>query len=57
MMQHTFPWGQLMQLGIGTYHIPPREFWNCTLRELVFRRQQHTLARTTLNTLMKEWPD
>jgi uncharacterized phage protein (TIGR02216 family) len=55
-MQH-FPWGALMQWGIGTLHIPPREFWNCTLRELVFLRGDGGLLRGRLDELMKEWPD
>jgi uncharacterized phage protein (TIGR02216 family) len=52
-----FPWLELMRLGIGTYHIAPREFWTCTLRELVFMRGAAGLNRMTLNNLMKEWPD
>ncbi len=52
-----FPWGELMRLGIATYHIPPREFWTCTLRELVFLRGEAGLNRNLLNDLMKEWPD
>jgi uncharacterized phage protein (TIGR02216 family) len=52
-----FPWADLMRLGIGTYHIPPREFWNCTLRELVFVRGDAGLVRRTLDQLMKAWPD
>ncbi len=55
-MQH-FPWAEVMRLGIGTYHISPREFWACTLRELVFMRGGTGFARTTLLDLMKEWPD
>jgi uncharacterized phage protein (TIGR02216 family) len=56
-MQQRFPWAELMQLGIGTYNIAPREFWNCTLRELIFTRGNNGFARLTLNELMKEWPD
>jgi uncharacterized phage protein (TIGR02216 family) len=52
-----FPWFELMRLGIGTYHIPPREFWTCTLREIVFMRGAPGLNRTALDNLMKEWPD
>jgi uncharacterized phage protein (TIGR02216 family) len=52
-----FPWAQLMQLGIGIYHIPPRDFWTCTLRELVFLRGDVGLKRSVLDSLMKEWPD
>jgi uncharacterized phage protein (TIGR02216 family) len=52
-----FPWGQLMRLGIGTFHIPPREFWNSTLREIVFLRGEPSLKRDVLEDLMKEWPD
>jgi uncharacterized phage protein (TIGR02216 family) len=52
-----FPWVELMRLGIGTLHIPPREFWNCTLREVVFQRGDAGLKRMQLNDLMKEWPD
>jgi uncharacterized phage protein (TIGR02216 family) len=57
MMQQRFPWVQLMQLGIGTYNIAPREFWNCTLRELIFMREPQSLVRAQLTELMKEWPD
>jgi uncharacterized phage protein (TIGR02216 family) len=52
-----FPWAAVMQLGIGTYHIPPKEFWSCTLRELVFMRGEGGLMREQLFELMKEWPD
>lgn len=52
-----FPWGEVMRLGITTLHIPPREFWNCTLRELVVLRGNAGFVRERLNELMKEWPD
>jgi uncharacterized phage protein (TIGR02216 family) len=52
-----FPWPELMRLGIGTYNISPREFWTCTLRELVFLRGENGLSRTRLENLMLEWPD
>jgi uncharacterized phage protein (TIGR02216 family) len=52
-----FPWGEVMRLGIVTLHISPREFWTCTLRELVFLRGGDELVRGRLDELMKEWPD
>lgn len=52
-----FPWGEVMRLGIATYHIPPRDFWNCTLRELVVVRRDRGLQRRRLNELIEEWPD
>ena len=52
-----FPWGELMRLGIGRMHMPPREFWMCTLRELVPLRGQAGFSRGALDDLMKEWPD
>jgi uncharacterized phage protein (TIGR02216 family) len=52
-----FPWSEVMRLGIATHHIPPREFWTCTLRELVLLRGEPGLQRGQLNELMKEWPD
>jgi uncharacterized phage protein (TIGR02216 family) len=56
-MTERFPWLQLMRLGIGTFHISPREFWNCTLRELVLMRGTGGMVRQQLEELMKEWPD
>ena len=54
-----FPWGRLMQLGIGTLGIPPEQFWRCTLREIVgaLGPVEHPLYRQNLNALMDEWPD
>jgi uncharacterized phage protein (TIGR02216 family) len=52
-----FPWGEVMRLGIVTLQISPREFWTCTLRELVLLRGDAGLQRGRLNELMKEWPD
>jgi uncharacterized phage protein (TIGR02216 family) len=52
-----FPWAAVMRLGIGTYHIPPKDFWCCTLRELVFMRGDAGLERAGLNKLLREWPD
>jgi uncharacterized phage protein (TIGR02216 family) len=52
-----FPWLQLMRLGIGTYHLSPREFWNCTLRELVFTRGVEGMTRAGLDEMMRAWPD
>ena len=57
MSAERFPWLALMRLGIGTYHLSPREFWNCTMRELVFTRGVEGVSRGTLIELMKEWPD
>ena len=46
-----------MRLGIGTYHLSPREFWNCTLRELVFTRSVDGISRGVLVGMMGQWPD
>jgi uncharacterized phage protein (TIGR02216 family) len=56
-LAERFPWLALMRLGIGTYHLSPREFWNCTLRELVFARGVEGISRAGLVEMMKEWPD
>ena len=56
-LAERFPWLALMRLGIGTYHLSPREFWNCTLRELVFTRGVEGVSRLGLVEMMKEWPD
>ena len=56
-LSERFPWLALMRLGIGTYHLSPREFWNCTLRELVFVRDGGGVSRQVLVEMMKEWPD
>jgi uncharacterized phage protein (TIGR02216 family) len=56
-MMQRFPWDAVMRLGIGTYHIPPREFWLCTLREIVLTRGDDGLKRGRLIELMKLWPD
>ncbi len=46
-----------MRLGIHTLHISPREFWTCTLRELVVMRAHVGLKRSELDDLMQQWPD
>jgi uncharacterized phage protein (TIGR02216 family) len=46
-----------MRLGIGTYHLSPREFWGSTLRELVFVRGDAGISRGVLVEMMGRWPD
>jgi uncharacterized phage protein (TIGR02216 family) len=55
----AFPWGRLMQLGIGTLGISPTEFWRCTLREISTALGPATrpLQRQKLDEMMMEWPD
>jgi uncharacterized phage protein (TIGR02216 family) len=54
-----FPWGRLMQFGIGELRLTPHEFWRCTLRELVsaLGSPSQPLQRQNLNELMRQWPD
>jgi uncharacterized phage protein (TIGR02216 family) len=56
-LAERFPWMTLMRLGIGVYHLSPREFWSCTLRELVFVRGDTGISRAGLVELMGQWPD
>jgi uncharacterized phage protein (TIGR02216 family) len=56
-MMQRFPWAELMRLGIVTLNLPPREFWSCTLREIVLLRGNAGIGRGQLNDMMKEWPD
>jgi hypothetical protein len=43
-MMQRFPWGEVMRLGIATYHIP-------------LTRGDDGLKRGQLIELMKLWPD
>lgn len=56
-MMQRFPWGEVMRLGIGTYHISPREFWACTLRELIFIRGNAGFGQELMTQLMQQYPD
>jgi uncharacterized phage protein (TIGR02216 family) len=53
----SFPWREVMRFGIVTLQISPREFWGCTLRELIPLAGNGGFQRPELNTLMKEFPD
>ena len=54
-----FPWGRLMQLGIGTLGLSPQDFWRCTLREIMVAMPPVAppLQRGELDGMMDEWPD
>ncbi len=54
-----FPWGRVMQLGIGTLGLPPEQFWKCTLREITgaLGPVEMPLHRQSLHEMMNEWPD
>lgn len=60
-MAERFPWGRLMALGMGTLHMPPEQFWRCTLKEVVAALGANTtarpMARNTLAQLMEQFPD
>ena len=57
--RERFPWGRVMQLGIGTLGISPEQFWKCTLREITaaLGPVEMPLGRQSLDELMCEWPD
>jgi uncharacterized phage protein (TIGR02216 family) len=60
MTTKKFPWGELMQFGLGTLRLTPTEFWRSTLRELraaVSSSFQPPLLRQNLDDLMKDYPD
>jgi uncharacterized phage protein (TIGR02216 family) len=54
-----FPWGRIMQLGMGHLRLSPHEFWRSTLREIsnALGHPPRPLLRQTLNALMEQYPD
>ncbi|WP_108395765.1 rcc01693 family protein [Devosia submarina] len=60
---NAFPWDAAMRFGLGVLHLPPREFWAMTPRELaaawgaVMGERSGPLERPTLETLMERFPD
>jgi uncharacterized phage protein (TIGR02216 family) len=56
-----FPWGTIMQLGIGRLRLSPEQFWRSTLRELVIAAgltsHGSPLLRQNLEEMMRSFPD
>jgi uncharacterized phage protein (TIGR02216 family) len=57
-----FPWGTIMQLGIGRLRLSPDHFWRSTLRELVIGcglsgAHGQPPLRQTLEDMMRNFPD
>jgi uncharacterized phage protein (TIGR02216 family) len=56
-----FPWGTILQLGIGRLRLSPDQFWRSTLRELVLAAGlsplRDPMLRPTLSELMEQFPD
>lgn len=54
-----FPWQRMMELGLGVLHLPPKEFWAATPREIAaaFGGPAPQLLRNSFEDLMKRYPD
>lgn len=55
-----FPWGRLMQLGLGHMRLAPSEFWRSTPREIAAATgpaPPQPLLRQNLVSLMELFPD
>jgi uncharacterized phage protein (TIGR02216 family) len=54
-----FPWGRLMQLGLGQLRLAPSEFWRSTPREITaaFGAPPQPMLRQNLDELMERFPD
>ncbi|HWL31945.1 MAG TPA: rcc01693 family protein [Xanthobacteraceae bacterium] len=57
-----FPWKEAIGIGLGMLRLSPDAFWRMTPRELALAVEAVTgrsapLARTTLDALMKRYPD
>jgi uncharacterized phage protein (TIGR02216 family) len=58
-----FPWARMMQLGLGTLHLSPEQFWRSSPREIAgaFGAPPQTLdtklLRQKLNEMMEVHPD
>lgn len=60
----TFPWQQLMGIGLGQLRIPADRFWALTPKELraiivgtMGMTQDAPMPRDLLNSLIKKFPD
>jgi len=59
-MSETFPWTQLLHLGLGVLRWSPRDFWAATPRELagaLGKTEAAAMPRTALDRLMQLFPD
>jgi uncharacterized phage protein (TIGR02216 family) len=63
---NEFPWGNILQLGIGRLRLSPEQFWRSTLRELVLAaglvpspnfKSGGPLLRQSLFEMMENYPD
>ncbi|MDE2444796.1 MAG: phage tail assembly chaperone [Alphaproteobacteria bacterium] len=54
-----FPWGRLMQLGLGHMRLAPSEFWRSTPREILAAcgAPPQPMLRQNLDELMERFPD
>ena len=56
-----FPWGRIMQLGLGQLRLAPKDFWSMTLRELDaalgLGASARTMTRDDLQLLLERYPD
>jgi uncharacterized phage protein (TIGR02216 family) len=58
-----FPWGQMMQLGLGLLRLSPTEFWRSTPREIAAalgsppKPTDERALRQNLDAMMREYPD
>ncbi len=59
----TFPWRQMMAVGLGRLRLPSRDFWAMTPRELAaavegaFGVPDVPPGRAALESLMQRYPD
>jgi uncharacterized phage protein (TIGR02216 family) len=62
-MTKKFPWGELMQKGLGTLRLSPTEFWRSTPREIAGAFGPPSLPinadvlRQSLNEMIERFPD
>jgi uncharacterized phage protein (TIGR02216 family) len=59
-MTSQFPWARFMQLGLGTLHLSPDQFWRSSPREIAAAfgsPPNPKMLRQSLHDLMKEYPD
>ena len=57
-MSEPFPWRRLMELGLGTLRLSPKDFWAATPRELAAALgRPGSMTRNEFNQLTDQYPD
>ena len=58
--REQFPWRRMMELGLGTLRLSPRDFWAATPREIAAAfgtASQTSLSRFEFDDLTRKFPD